>query len=363
MALLADADVFLTNYRESTLGRMGLGYEALKKRFPRLVYASVNGFGPAGPDADKAMLDSAAASRSGLVHHTGYRDREPTLAGAIIVDTAGAMQLALGVMTALLARERHGEGQRVQTSALGASLWLQQWELTHVAMTGAVLVRDGNHHPNLKGPYGVYLTRDGGAITIAQTMTEEAWDAFCIYAELVDLAADPRYQTPRQRLGEDLTEEDSIEIRAQISAAFAKKTTQEWVDFLYTQPEIIWERARSWHEVLEDEQNHANNYLTHIDVPGAGPCKTVGNLVRLSGTPGSVKGNPPELGEANEELLGAAGIARDERLTIQYQADRVREQAFAEWQTIASPGQSPDPGPPRPTTRHNVNPSGTTTGR
>ena len=104
-------------------------------------------------------------------------------------------------MTALFARERTGEGQRVQTSALGAALWLQQWELTQVAMTGADLPRSGNHHPNIKGPYGVYETADGGSIMIAQTMQNEAWDALCIFAETFELAIDPRFQTPGQRLG------------------------------------------------------------------------------------------------------------------------------------------------------------------
>ena len=85
--LLADADVFLTNYREPALIKMGLSYDELHEKFPNLVYASVNGFGPKGADADKAMLDGVAVSRGGLVHHTGYADREPTLPGAILIDT------------------------------------------------------------------------------------------------------------------------------------------------------------------------------------------------------------------------------------------------------------------------------------
>ena len=104
-----------------------------------------------------------------------------SLAGAITIDTAGAQQLALGVMTALFARERTGEGQRVQTSALGAAL-ATAMELTWVAMTGADLPRSGNHHPNIKGPYGVYETANGGSI-LSQTMQNEAWDALCIFAE------------------------------------------------------------------------------------------------------------------------------------------------------------------------------------
>ena len=137
-----------------------------------------------------------AAARGGLVHHTGYPDREPSLAGGITIDTSGAMQLALGVMTALLSRERHGIGQRVQTSALGAALWLQQWELTHVAMTGANLNRDGNHHPNIPGFYGTYRTSDGGVIMLAQVMDQEGWDSFCIFADVLELSLGPKIPDP-----------------------------------------------------------------------------------------------------------------------------------------------------------------------
>ncbi len=334
-SLLTTADVFLTNYREAALQKMNLGYEELHKQHPNLIYASVNGFGHKGPDADKPMLDGVAAARGGLVNHTGYPDREPTVSGAIIIDTAGAMQLALGIMTALLSRERHGAGQRVQTSALGATLWLQQWELTHVAMTGAELRRDGNHHPNLRGFYGVYRTRDDGNIMLAQVMDQEGWDSFCIFADALELSLDARFQTPGRRIGEGITEEDSVELRGILKAAIAAKTTREWVDFLETQPKIIWERVRAWSEVFDDEQVLANEYLTRVEVPGYRETHTVGNLVALSETPGSVKGSPPILGEANEEVLGKLGIGETDRREIESHTTTIREDMLADLQAFA----------------------------
>ena len=257
------------------------------------------------------------------------------LAGAIAIDTSGAMQLALGVMTALLSRERHGIGQRVQTSALGAALWLQQWELTHVAMTGANLNRDGNHHPNIRGFYGTYSTSDGGAIMLAQVMDQEGWDSLCIFADALELSLDPRFQTPGQRLGEGITEEDTIELRGILVTAFAQKTMAQWVDFLYTQPEIIWERVRDWQEVLKDNQNFANGYLTKINVPGAGETLTVGNLIALSETPGSEKGDPPELGEANEDVLSGLGFSDTEIKNIESHATKTRESVLTELRASA----------------------------
>ncbi len=328
--LLETADVYLTNYREPALRKMGLDYATLSERYPELVYASVNGFGPKGRDADKAMLDGAAVARGGLAHMTGAANGPPNVPGAIVGDTAGAMQLALGVVTALLARERGAGGQCVQTSALGTQLWLQQWELTHVSMTGAALNRDGNHHPNIRGPYGIYETSDGGAILIAATMQQDDWDAFCVFGGVAELAVDPRLQTSAQRLGEGLTEADSAEIRGKLQWAFAQKTAMEWDDFLRTQPEIIWERVRDWHEVLEDEQSLVNDYFVDIDVPGLGTHTTVGTLVKMSQTPGSVKGGPPQLGEGNVELLGAAGMSSETITEVTQAAADAKAAALAE---------------------------------
>ncbi|HEX7038190.1 MAG TPA: CoA transferase, partial [Pseudomonadales bacterium] len=244
-------------------------------------------------------------------------------------DTAGAMHLALATLTALYARERTGSGQRVQTSALGTQLWLQQWELTHTAMTGARLERSGPHHPIIRGPYGIYPTRCGGAIMLAQTMVQEAWDAICAFADVPHLAIDPRFDTSGKRLGEGLTVADSEEVRAILREAFASRTAAEWEAFLRTQPEAIWERVRDWHEVLEDPQNLVNDYIATIDVPGFGATRTVGNLVALSETPGSVKGGPPVLGEGNTELLGPLGFSREELAEMERRAAEVREAAFA----------------------------------
>jgi crotonobetainyl-CoA:carnitine CoA-transferase CaiB-like acyl-CoA transferase len=328
-ALLADADVFVTNYRASALERLGLGHDALRVQYPNLIYASVNGFGPEGPDADKAMLDGAAVARGGLAGMTGYPDRPPALPAATIGDHAGAMHLALGIMTALFARERHDTAQRVQTSALGTQLWLQQWELAHVSMTGARLEPAGGHHPNIRGPYGTYATADGGAIMLAQTMAEDAWDAFCAFADVPELALDPRWTSPGKRLGEGASDADSREVRAILAGAFARKSAAEWEAFLRTQPEIIWERVRRWHEVLDDPQVEANAYVAAVDVPDFGTARLVGNLVTLSATPGSVKGGPPTLGEGNQELLARAGLVDDDIRALEARATAVREAAFA----------------------------------
>ena len=332
--LLGQADVLLTNYRMPALRKLGLDYESLQERYPELIYASVNGFGPEGPDADKAMLDGAAVARGGMLSLTGKKEELPVLLGTVVGDTGGAMQLALGVLTALLARERFGGGQKVSVSGLGAQLWFQQWELTHESMTGEFLERDGQHLCNIRGPYGLYRTADSKAILLANSMTLESWDAFCVFADVPELVFHPKLQTPGGRLGEGLTEGESEEIRKKLEIAFVKKTAKEWDDFLRTQPEIIWERVRNHQEVFEDEQNLVNGYFTEVNIPGLGKRTTVGNLVKLSRTPGSEKGDPPVLGEANEEVLSGIGLSQSEVTEIGSVVETARVEAIAAYEKL-----------------------------
>jgi len=327
--LLEKADVMLTNYRMPALKKLGFDYETLRELYPDLVYANVNGFGAKGPDADKAMLDGAAVARGGMLSLTGQKGELPVLLGSVVGDTGGAMQLALGVLTALLARERHGGGQRVSVSGLGAQLWFQQWELTHESMTGKLLERDGQHHCNLRGAYGLYETSDKKAILLAASMTLESWDAFCVFADVPELVFHPKLQTPGGRLGEGLTDKESEEIREKLTTAFCKKTAMDWDDFLRTQPEIIWERVRDHREVFEDEQSLINGYFTKVNIPGLGERATVGNLVKLSETPGIEKGDPPVLGEANTDVLSSVGIDEKEIQKINSAVEAAREEAVA----------------------------------
>lgn len=323
--LLGECDVFLTNFRASALKRMGLDFETLHARHPKLVHASVNGFGPLGPDADKAMLDGAAQARGGVIAITGPANGSAMAPGAAIADTAGAMQFALAVMTGLLARERTGLGQQVQSSSLGAQLFLQMWELQHSIITGQSLTRAGAHHPNILSPYGVYRTSDGGAFLFAVAMSDESWFAFCDFAGLPDLAADPHWSNGGKRIGY-AGDPGNVEVsRARMAEAFAKKTTAQWSAFLATQPEIIYERVRDYMDVLTDPQNAANGYIVDMDLPVIGPSKVVGNLIGLSATPGSVKGPPPALGEATAEVMGRLGFANAEIDSVVAQANAQRE--------------------------------------
>jgi len=307
--LIGGADVFVTNYRRDALERMGLGYEQLAALNPRLVYARVSGFGPSGPDADKAMLDGAAQARGGLVAISGVPEAAPTPPGAAIADHSGAMQLSLGIVTALLARERTGRGQEVNTSSLGAMMWVQAWEIAHSDMADKPVTRRGQHHPSVMGPYGVYLTSDGGAILFVVANTDEAWDEFWVFAGRPEMVLDERWNTPAKRIGARGSEDGLEEIRAVMREVFVEHTMAEWLEFLEGQPTIIWERVRGYDDVLADPQAEANGYLAEIDVPGFGPARVVTNVVHLGATPGGgIRRRPPLLGEHTEEIMRDLGF-------------------------------------------------------
>jgi crotonobetainyl-CoA:carnitine CoA-transferase CaiB-like acyl-CoA transferase len=238
------------------------------------------------------------------------------------------MQLALGVMTALFARERTGRGQCVETSSLGAQLWLQMWEVLHHSLTGKTLHREGVHHPVLAGPYGVYETADGGAIMFATTMDEESWDALWIFADMPEVAIDPRWNSPLKRLGASGERAGVDEVREKLAQAFRTKTAAEWDDFLSTQPEIIWERVRRYEEVLEDPQVLANDYLATVEIPHVGPARTVGNLVRMSDTPGSVKGGPPTVGQHTASVMERYGFTPAEIEEMESRTGAMRAEAL-----------------------------------
>ncbi|MFN0090430.1 MAG: CaiB/BaiF CoA transferase family protein [Acidimicrobiales bacterium] len=311
--LAAQADVFLTNYRREALERMQLGYAELAARNPRLVYARVSGFGPRGPDADKAMLDGAAQARSGIAAVSGPPDGPPMPPGAAIADHAGSMQLALGVMTALYARERTGRGQEVDVSSLGAMMWLQAWEIALTGMAAEPITRAGQHNPNILCPYGVYQAKDGGAFLFAVAMSDESWDDFWVFVDQPEVVTDPRWSTAAKRIGARGSSEGVEEIRERMRAAFASKTTAEWEAFLGGQPEIIYERVQDYEQLRADPQVEANGYLAPVEVPGFGRARVVANVVQLSDTPGGgVRRPPPLLGEHTAEVMDELGFTAEE---------------------------------------------------
>ncbi|MDH3643832.1 MAG: CoA transferase [Gammaproteobacteria bacterium] len=320
--LAAISDVFLTNFRGPALERMGLDDASLKQHNPTLIYAAASGFGPAGPDATKAMVDGAAQARGGLAGMTGNPDQRPTPPGAAIADTSGAMALTLGVVTALYERATKNVHRRVDSSALGAQLWLQMWELQHAALTGDVPVRSGSHHPNLMGPVGVYTTKDAIPYHFSLLLDPQAWQALWEFCGQPDVAFDPRWDHPSKQF--NVAASEVAEIRELMQQGFATRTAAEWDAFLATQPRLICERVRTYSEVLEDDQNLANGYVSRITLTSEHTVQTVGLPVAFDSAPRTEFPAPPALGEATRETMLSLVFSAVDHEQLQSDVERAR---------------------------------------
>lgn len=331
-SLIKDADVFMSNYRAPFLNRLGLDYETLSELNPQLVYAVVNGFGPLGPDADQPMVEGAVQARGGLASVTGPADGLPMPSGATIADGAGAMQFALGIVTALLARERYGVGQKMNTSSLGAQFWLQSWEIQHCLMTGEPLSRAGSHMPNIRGPWGVYAAGDGVEFLFA-LVDDDDWEDFFEFGGLPEAGKNPLWDDGIKRMGAAPQEQDDasvIKLRDEMTSAFANRTSDEWREFFNNHPEMIVQKVQNHAEVVDDPQSIANEYVVPMTFDGVGESRVVGNQIQLSKTPGSVKRPPPRLGQDTRDVMQRLGYSNDEITSIESHTAEIRKAVFGE---------------------------------
>ena len=315
--LVDTADVFLSNYREPALERMGMGYERLSARNPGLVYAVANGFGPNGPARENRMSDQFAQARSGISGVTGTPDDPQLIPGTIIADTSGAMALAMGVLTALVARQRDGLGQKVQTSSYGAMIWMQAWEINHTSATGHMPTRDGGFHPVVSAMTGIYEASDGVAFCMG-IRDDETWREFCEFGGNPQLADDPRWnhREGRDPYRDQQAMDSAKDVRPFVAEMIKSRTSEAWQAFFEIHPDgITAQRVQNYEEVLNDEQALVNGYIVEKDIPHVGRRRVAGIPIRMSRTPGEPKNSFSDLGQHTSEVMRELG----------YDADSIRE--------------------------------------
>src|ERR1700704_4882262 len=217
------ADVVVENYRPDVKYRLGIDYESLAKINPRIILASISGFGQDGPYRDRPGFDQIAQGMSGLMSVTGAPGQGPMRTGAAIADVAGGLFAALGVMTALLEREHSGRGQWVQSSLLNAGIALLDFQAARYTMKGDVPGQVGNDHPTSM-PTSAYKTADG-YINVAAS-GDGMWQRICKLFGREDLATDARFKT------NELRAKNRAALNATMSEALAKRSSAEWIEAL-----------------------------------------------------------------------------------------------------------------------------------
>jgi formyl-CoA transferase len=300
---LADgADVLVENMRPPVKARLGFDYETVHKRNPRLVYASISGFGQDGPYSDRGGVDQIAQGMGGLMSVTGLPGTEPTRVGIPVADLSAGLYLAIGILVALHERERTGVGQWVQTSLLEAMIAMMDLQAVRWTVEGVVAAQEGNHHPTMV-PMGCFRSADG-YVNIAGAFGRLLW-RFCDVIGVPDLPKDPRFDTPAHRSA------NRAELNRIVGARLAQGTTAEWVERLN-------EAGVPCGPVLRTDEVFADPHVEHLAMAAAVESPSLGNLtllrnaVTMSDGPSTVRTASPEAGQHTYELLGELGLTGDE---------------------------------------------------
>ena len=314
-ALALRADVVVENYRPDVKHRLGIDYESLSRENPRLVYASISGFGQTGPYRDRPGYDQIVQGMSGLMWLTGTEETAPLRIGIPIGDLLAGYFAALGILAALVERERSGQGQRVETSLLEALVGSLSFQAARYLNTAEVPPPVGNHHP-LTAPMGVYRAKDGH-LNLA-VGNDDMWGRLCRALGRPELADDPRFARGSARLKNRAAMDEILE------AALAMKPATEWVEILNAAGVACGPIYRL-DEVFADAQVVESGLVHELNHRVWGLHKVMGLPLHLHRTPARVRTPAPLPGAHTREVLAELGY--DEGGIAALVADGVVEEA------------------------------------
>ena len=291
--LVKSADVIIENFRPGTMERLGLGEKELRALNPRLIFASLTGFGADGPMSDWPGYDLIVQAWGGLMSITGTPDGEPVKVGVAIIDLVAGLMLGNAITAALFAREKSGVGQRIDTSLLEAEIASLINVGSNYLIGGTVPARWGNAHPNIV-PYQNFKTADG--YLVIGVASEVIWKRFCQAIGRSELTDDRRFADNSKRV------QNRAELVSLLSEMFLKRNNQAWFDRL-TAAEVPCAPVQSIDQVFQAPQVLHRDMLMEVEHPTAGKVRMAGMPVKFSLTPASVRLPPPLLGQHNTEIL------------------------------------------------------------
>ena len=296
--LIATADVVVENFRPDVKFRLGIDYETLARDHPRLVYASISGFGQSGPLAQRPGFDQIAQGMGGLMSVTGLPGQGPVRVGIPIADLCAGIFAAQGILVALLEREASGKGQWLHTSLLEAMVYMMDFQTSRWLIDGEVAGQAGNFHPT-SIPTGVYKAKDG-YMNIA-VFGGKIWERFCATLGAPEWVADERF---RDKASRSVNREV---LNAAINARLATQDRDYWIEH-FNADGVACGHINDLREVFEEPQIAHLGMVQDVVSPRLGPQRMVGQPVQLERTPSHIARSAPRRGEHTEEVLGELGI-------------------------------------------------------
>ena len=304
--LIQSADVVIENFRPDVKHRLGIDYETLSVEHPRLVYASISGFGQTGPLAGRPGFDQIAQGMGGLMSVTGEPGQGPMRVGLPIADLCAGLFAAQGVLMALLEREVSGKGQWLHTSLLEAMVYMMDFQTSRWLIDGEEPGQAGNFHPT-SIPTGVYKARDG-YINIA-VFGSKIWERFC------DILGAPEWVTDERFKSKDGRSVNREALNAQINQRLATHDKAYWIALL-NEGGVACGLINNLQEVFEDDQIRHLGMVQQVVSPHQGPQKLVGQPLTLARTPSSIARTAPRRGEHSVEILRELGYSPDDLIDM-----------------------------------------------
>ena len=302
MRLVEISDVVVENFRPDVKDRLGIDYESLKKRNPKIILASISGFGQNGPYAKRPGFDQIAQGMGGLMSITGAPGEGPMRVGIPVADLTAGLFCAMGIQTALLERQKSGIGQWVNTSLLQAQIFMLDFQAARWLSEKQIAGQAGNNHPT-SVPTGVFKTSDG-SINLA-VAGETIWKRFVEAIEKKEWLQMEEFQDAKNRL------KNRDYLNELIEEVTVSKTSNEWVEML-EKVGVPCGPINSIDKVFDDPQVKHLGIAQPIETIPFGDTELVGQPFNLSRSPSLMKQRPPEKGEHNEDVLLDLGFSIDE---------------------------------------------------